>query len=141
MSRESTEVVFSLLAAANGIEGRLNRVLSNVKGVSFTEYCLLKRLQECHNSAATRVDLAAAVKLTPSAVTRALKPLEKIGYVKTQKGERDARQSLAALSPAGAELLDDANRLINDEIDLLPMPDGISDEALKMLNDLAMIKR
>jgi len=40
------------------------------------------------------VDLAAAVGLTPSAVTRALRPLEKLGCVATQKSERDARRSL-----------------------------------------------
>lgn len=139
MSTQSNELVFSLLSAANAIEGRMNRVLSNVKGVSFTEYCLLKRLQECHNSSATRVDLARAVKLTPSAVTRALKPLEKIGYVSTQKGERDARQSLAALTPAGVELLEDANRLIDDEIDLLPLPETTPAEILSTLNALTAI--
>lgn len=140
MNTQKSEFIFSLLAAANGIEGRLNRVLANVKGVSFTEYCLLKRLKECHNSAATRVELAAAVKLTPSAVTRALKPLEKIGYVTTEKGLRDARQSIAALSPAGVALLNDANQLINDEIDLLPMPDNVPTDTLSMLDALALIK-
>jgi len=65
------------------------------------------------------VDLAAAVGLTPSAVTRALRPLEELGCVDTQKSERDARRSLASLTAAGAELLDDAQGAVND------LPNGL----------------
>ena len=134
MSKAKTDYVFTVLAAASRVEGRLNRVLSNVKGVSFTEFCLLKELSQCHNSSATRVELANAVHLTPSAVTRALKPLEKIGYVHTQKGERDARQSIAALTHAGDELLRDASKLIRDEINALPLDKDI--QATSSLNAL-----
>ncbi|MFK8077613.1 MAG: MarR family winged helix-turn-helix transcriptional regulator [Granulosicoccus sp.] len=133
MNIKNTQFVFALLSAANGIEGRLNRVLSNVKGVSFTEYYLLEQLKDLHNGAATRVDLARAVNLTPSAVTRALKPLEKIGYVTTQKGERDARQSLATLTPAGEELLRDANNLVLDEIASMSIPKNIRAELIQAL--------
>ena len=140
MSDAKSEFVFTVLAAAARLEGRFNRVLSNVKGVSFTEYCLLKELSQCHNGSATRVDLASAVQLTPSAVTRALKPLEKIGYVHTQKGERDARQSIAALTAAGEELLLDASTLIGDEIDALPLADKISKNTLGAVEVLAKTK-
>ncbi len=116
MSQKKTELVFSLLAASSKIERRFDRILSNVRGISFTEYFLLKRLSSQANNAATRVDLAALVHLTPSAVTRALKPLEKIGYVRSKKNERDARQSLATLTTAGSELLSDADSMLSDEI-------------------------
>jgi len=139
--KQRNELVFSLLAAADGLERRFNGVLSNVKGVSFTEYCLLKQLSECHSGSATRVDLAQAVHLTPSAVTRALKPLEKIGYVVTVKGERDARQSIAALTPAGLALLEDANALVNDEIAGLDIPEQPQSELLNVLNGLTYIRR
>lgn len=136
MNIRNTQFVFALLSAANGIEGRLNRVLSNVKGVSFTEYYLLEQLKDLHNGAATRVDLARAVNLTPSAVTRALKPLEKIGYVTTQKGERDARQSLATLTAAGEELLKDANNLVLDEIASMSIPHTVRAELIQVLTNL-----
>jgi len=134
------DLVFALLAAASGIERRFNGVLSNVKGVSFTEYCLLKQLHQCHKGSATRVDLAAAVHLSPSAVTRALKPLEKIGYVVTHKGERDARQSIASLTPAGDALLEDANQLVNDEIDALNISERSQRDLLSLLNNLSPAK-
>lgn len=119
MDETDTQFVWTLLAAASGIESRLNRVLSNVLGVSFTEYQLLRQLKENHSGAATRVDLAAGVRLTPSAITRALKPLEKIGYIRTEKGERDARQSIATLTPAGEQLVDNGKRLVTEEIEAL----------------------
>jgi len=139
MNIKNTQFVFALLGASSRIEGRLNRVLANVKGVSFTEYYLLEQLKDCHNGSATRVELARAVHLTPSAVTRALKPLEKIGYVATQKGERDARQSVATLTNAGEELLRDANQLVLDEIATLPIPRAARTELTEVLSGLASL--
>jgi DNA-binding MarR family transcriptional regulator len=60
------------------------------------------------------VDLAHAVGLTPSGVTRALRPMEKLSIVSTVKSKRDARLAIAALTPAGRELLDDASGVVDD---------------------------
>lgn len=141
MNKKNTQFVFALLGAAHSIEARLNRVLSNVKGISFTEYNLLEQLKGFHHGAATRVDLARAVGLTPSAVTRALKPLEKLGYVVTVKGERDARQSVATLTSAGEELLQDSGSLVLDEIADLPIPRVVRSELTDVLTDLAAEKK
>ncbi len=122
MSKKKSEFVFSLLATSGRIERRFDRVLSAVRGVSFTEYFLLKRLQEQPDSSASRVDLAFAVNLTPSAVTRALKPLEKTGFVISRKNQRDARQTVASLTRAGEELVSDADAVISDEISTLSLP-------------------
>ena len=140
MNIRNTQFVFALLGAASSIEGRLNRILSNVKGISFTEYFLLEQLKDFHNGSATRVDLARAVHLSPSAVTRALKPLEKIGYVNTVKGERDARQSVATLTTAGEKLLKDSNALVLDEIASLPIPRSLRSELTGVLNNLGSVK-
>jgi DNA-binding MarR family transcriptional regulator len=55
-----------------------------------------------------RVDLATAVGLTPSAVTRALIPLEKIGLIRRQADSRDARVGYAVLTPAGGRRVEEA---------------------------------
>ena len=136
MSKQKTEFVFALLAASGKIERRFDRVLSAVRGVSFTEYMLLKRLQDQPNSSASRVDLAAAVHLTPSAVTRALKPLEKTGFVSSHKNQRDARQTVARLTDAGKELVTDVDNLLQDEISALPMPATESKVLTKALGSL-----
>lgn len=136
MNQSDTQLVFKLLKAASFIERKLDRSLSCTKGVSFTEYQLLNELQTQYNGAATRVDLADAVRLTPSAITRALKPLEKIGYVTTEKSDRDARRSIASLTEAGEELLSDARKIVSDEIDSLSLPDANRSDILDMLEKM-----
>lgn len=136
MSKQKTEFVFALLAASGKIERRFDRVLSAVRGVSFTEYILLKRLQEQPDYSASRVDLASAVNLTPSAVTRALKPLEKTGFVSSRKNQRDARQTIAVLTSAGRELVSDADGVLRDEISALSIPASESRALTSALGDL-----
>ena len=129
--------VFSLLHAATRIERKLDQALSCTRGISFTEYHLLKQLLSLHNGSATRVDLARAVRLTPSAVTRALKPLEKMGMVVTEKSDRDARRSMASLTDAGREVLQDADGIVSDAIGELPINDDSPESWLNMIDLLA----
>ncbi|MFT4631170.1 MAG: DNA-binding MarR family transcriptional regulator [Candidatus Pseudothioglobus sp.] len=109
----TTPTILQFLETAAGLERRLDRALSFTRGVSFSEYRLLLALSKSTNGL-PRIDLANAVGLTASAVTRALKPLEKIGLVTTQKSERDARQSFAVITAAGEELLSDAGGVLQD---------------------------
>lgn len=136
MNKSDNQLVFALLRSASYVERKLDRALACTKGVSFTEYQLLNELQEKYNGSATRVDLADAVRLTPSAITRALKPLEKIGFVVTVKSERDARRSIATLTPAGKELLDDANKIVSDEIETISLPIENRADVLDMLTNI-----
>ncbi|MFK7997364.1 MAG: MarR family winged helix-turn-helix transcriptional regulator [Granulosicoccus sp.] len=132
--KTQTQLVFSLLKSASCIERKLDRALSCTKGISFTEFHLLNELQMKYKGAAMRVDLAEAVSLTPSAVARALKSLEKIGLVITEKSVRDARRSMATLTPARFELLEDANRIVQDGIASLSLMDSNVSDALDVLN-------
>lgn len=136
MNIPEKEIVFALLKSASYIERKLDRSLSCTKGVSFTEYQLLNELHTQYGGSAMRVDLAEAVRLTPSAITRALKPLEKIGYVTTIKSDRDARKSIATLTDAGKELLNDATKIVDDEIDLLSIEAAYRTEVLAVLRQI-----
>ena len=113
---DDTDLVLLLLRTAAGIERKLDRMLAGIRGISFSEYHLIRELAGTHRGAASRVELAESVGLTPSAVTRALKPLEKLGFVATEKSQRDARRSIARLIPAGEELLADAQQVVEDGI-------------------------
>ena len=113
--------ITQLLDTASRLERRLDRALSCTRGVSYSEYRLLATLAEALESGLPRIVLADSVGLTASAVTRALKPLEKTGYVTTEKGERDARQSRAIITSAGLELLDDAQGIMRDALRELPL--------------------
>lgn len=111
-----TSTILTFLAAASSVTRRLDGSLSMIKGISFGEYQLLTALRDHPTQAATRVDLAAATGLSPSGVTRALKPLEKLGVVETIRDQRDARKSRAQLTAAGLELLQDADGVVEDTI-------------------------
>ena len=113
---ETESLVLEFLETASTLERKLDRALSYTKGVSFSEYRLLKTLYELNAGGLPRIDLANAVGLTASAVTRALKPLEKIGLVTSKRSERDARQSLVAITSAGRELLEDARAILLDAL-------------------------
>lgn len=55
-----------------------------------------------------RIDLAEKVWLTASGVTRLLLPMEKIGLVKKEKNDADARVSLVWITESGKSYLDEA---------------------------------
>jgi len=118
-SSPGQDFALTFAAAWNHLERRLDNQLSMVRGVSLAEYRLLKALAESPRSMASRVDLAARVGLTPSAITRALRPLEKLGLVSTVKAKRDARLAIATLTAAGAELLRDASSVVDDTMNLI----------------------
>ena len=119
---EST--VFEFLETASRLERRLDRALS-IRGISFSEFRLLKSLMATEAIGCSRIELATAVGLTPSAVTRALKPLDKLGYVTTSRNVRDARQSLATITAAGEQLFEDAQGAMRDLFVSLPF-NGLS---------------
>ena len=108
---DTENTVLNFLETASELERRLDRALA-IRGISFSEYRLLRTLSASGSAGSPRIELAAAVGLTPSAITRALKPLEKLGYVTTIRNERDARQSLGAITAAGERLRKDARNVL-----------------------------
>ena len=117
----SNEQALALAIAAtwNRVERRLDSSLGAIRGISLAEYRLLRALGDSPGAQASRVELAEAVGLTPSGVTRALRPMEKLGIVSTVKSKRDARLAIAALTPAGRNLLSDASGVVDDTMKTL----------------------
>lgn len=107
-------LALALASTWSRVESRLDHALGAIRGISLAEYRILRALGDAPNASASRVDLAHAVGLTPSGVTRALRPMEKTGIVSTVKSKRDARLAIAALTPAGRELLRDASGVVDD---------------------------
>jgi DNA-binding MarR family transcriptional regulator len=126
-------------AAWNRLEKRLDSNLGSIRGISLAEYRLLRALSDAPNSWASRVDLAHTVGLTPSGVTRALRPMEKLGMVSTAKSKRDARLALASLTPSGQELVEDASGVIDDTmkaiLDRSPKMSARMVEMIDLLDD------
>jgi len=107
-------IALAFASAWGRVEKRLDNSLGSIRGISLAEYRLLRALGDAPGAQASRVDLSQTVGLTPSGVTRALRPMEKLGIVSTVKSKRDARLAIAALTPAGRELLSDASGVVDD---------------------------
>ena len=111
---QEQSLALAFASAWSRLERRLDSSLGAIRGISLAEYRLLQALGGAPHAQASRVDLAQAVGLTPSGVTRALRPMEKLGIVSTVKSKRDARLAIAALTPAGRDLLSDAAGVVDD---------------------------
>ncbi len=78
------------------------------QGLGFSDLAVLLAIRGAEGEKIRRVDLAEQLGLTASGVTRLLLPLEKIGVVKREANERDARVSYATLTAVGKRLLADS---------------------------------
>jgi len=139
ISREQS-LALTFASAWGRLEKRLDNNLGAIRGISLAEYRLLQALGSAPNAQASRVDLAQAVGLTPSGVTRALRPMEKLGIVSTVKSKRDARFAIAALTPAGRDLLSDASVVVDDAMKAVlersPKTVTLMDELIDVLDDI-----
>ena len=82
----------------------------SVHGISFSEFCILHRLFQAPQQRLSRIELANAVGLSASGITRLLQPMEKIQLVEKEQNARDARVSLVKLSDTGLQIYLDAKQ-------------------------------
>lgn len=78
---------------------------ASLNGLSLTDFLILHHLSLALDEKMRRIDLAEAIGLTASGVTRLLAPMEKIGLVKREKNAQDARVSYVTLAPGGKRKL------------------------------------
>jgi DNA-binding MarR family transcriptional regulator len=108
----ATDFCMRLARAATVLSRRFDTALGSVHGISYADYQLLKYLSRAPGGRLRRVDLAERLGLTASGVTRSLLPLEKIGLVGRQSDPRDARVGYALITPAGTELVGNADATV-----------------------------
>ena len=101
------ELIIALSVAQGKVQKRIDTTLS-VHGISFTELMVLYHLSLAPGQMMRRIELAGAVGLSASGVTRLLVPMEKIRLIKREQNQRDARVSLVKLTAAGGRILKDA---------------------------------
>ncbi len=132
------DLVLSIADSWARLLNRLESGLGSLKGISFAEYRLLRAIADSPQGRASRVDLAERVHLSASGVTRALIPLQKLGYVESQRSPRDARLTLALLTAAGEELVADASGIVDDIAESIVgrLPDDTRDTLVSALATL-----
>lgn len=95
------ELFNKISSASNNLNRKLDRHLGAVHGIGITEFRVLSILATAPTLTLSRIELADALGLTASGVTRLLSPMVKIGLVEKQANARDARVSLVKLSKSG----------------------------------------
>ncbi len=137
--KTTTNVKFFLnLAKIQAITNR--RFDAGLGGLGFTEFQILFHLSEAEDQKMRRVDLGEKIGLTASGITRLLLPMEKIGLVKKEVDERDARVSYVILAPGGKrQFLESLERAELLAADLVPESKVKKIEALSdLLVDLGV---
>jgi DNA-binding MarR family transcriptional regulator len=87
---------------------KLSAELQSDHGLTVNDYEALLLLSQAEENAMRRVDLAEALQLTASGVTRLLDGLEASGFVKKETCASDARVTYAKLTPSGWKKLEKA---------------------------------
>ncbi|HEX3099734.1 MAG TPA: MarR family transcriptional regulator [Patescibacteria group bacterium] len=132
MKKLSEKLEFLMLMSKT--EAIISRKFSG-QGLGFVDLAVLHAISGASDGKIRRIDLAEQVGLTASGVTRLLIPLEKIGVVKREVNERDARISYVAMTKSGQQLFEDSLKWIEEKVDDL-IPDGNSkkiDQASELL--------
>ncbi|MEI8361226.1 MAG: MarR family winged helix-turn-helix transcriptional regulator [bacterium] len=107
MNKISSSINFCINIAK--FQTELSRRLdAHLNGIGFTEFIILYHLNQVDTHKMRRVDLAEKIGLTASGVTRLLLPMEKIGLIKKELNEYDARVSYVVLAPGGKTKLTEA---------------------------------
>ncbi|MEY2694308.1 MAG: hypothetical protein RL142_656 [Actinomycetota bacterium] len=106
------EKYLELRSFVNNVEKK-----SLVYGASFSEFVILRAVEAEGAIGIRRVDLAERVGLSISGITRALQPLEKLGYIQTQDETLDARVRKVVLSKSGSELFADIAKDVQRRMD------------------------
>jgi DNA-binding MarR family transcriptional regulator len=91
------------LRAHAAITRELSTRLEAQHGLTLSDFDVLVQLYHAPEHSLRRVDIARAVLLTASGITRLLDGLERAGWVEKRSCDSDARVSYAVLTPAGVE--------------------------------------
>ena len=90
---------------------------SGLGGISLSEFTILYTLSIATGEKMRRIDLANAIGLTASGVTRQLLPMEKIGLIKSGEPDTDARARYVMIASGGKVKLHEAIERMNILLD------------------------
>jgi DNA-binding MarR family transcriptional regulator len=132
----STLRVWALLLRVHGIKTQLvSGRLQAAHGLSINDYETLAALSQAPGQRLKRVDLARALLISSSGVTRLLDGLQDAGLVERTVSDADLRVAYAQLTAAGAAMLESASCAYVDTIEMLLETHLTADE-LEQLGDL-----
>jgi DNA-binding MarR family transcriptional regulator len=125
----------AFLRAHNAVTRALERELGDAHGLTLSDYDVLVQLAQAPGGALRPGELARAVLLTRSGITRLVQGLERAGLVERVPCPDDQRGHLLRLTAGGRNVLRRASRTHLDGIrELFAAP--FDDHELRLLRDL-----
>lgn len=104
--------ILRTLRASALIDERFTGALSALHGVSLRDVMLMLYVKNAPGAKLSRIELARRLCVSPSTITRATNPLEKIGLIDRLADSRDARLSYVVLTTSGKKLLGHAEKTL-----------------------------
>ena len=130
MLTDNVALALGLSRAEALLRKRLEGPLGGGHGIGYTDFIILAELSSVVGGRLRPVDLAARLLLTPSGVTRAVLPLEKIGLVQRVSHERDSRASYVTLTDTGRtrveEAMETVERVVGEALASLTRTDRLT---------------
>ena len=123
------------LRAHAAVTRELSARLETTHGLTLSDYDVLVQLYYAPERSLRRVDIARAVLLTASGITRLLDGLERSGWVEKQACDSDARVSYAALTETGVAKFEEAQTAHRADIEEL-FASRFNDEEREQLAEL-----
>lgn len=108
---EASQTYRMLWATLTQLHGVLAREMEDETGLPFERYSILLMLARAENEALRPSELADALPITRSGVTRLIDRLERDGIVERRSCATDGRGRLVALTPVGEEVFRQAGRV------------------------------
>ena len=102
------DFLLNLATAQAKMARRFDGRLGSLHGLGQNDFRILYYLSQADGEKMRRIDLAEKLGLTASGITRLLMPMEKIGLIKRETTEHDARVSFVLLAPGGKRLLSES---------------------------------
>jgi len=107
-------------------------------GLSFSDFVMLYHLNQANGKKLRRIDLANAVGITASGITRMLIPLEKIGLVDKEVNDRDARVSFVVLTETGKRVFEESLKSAEPAFSFSSLTDKKIKVLTGILNEIVM---
>lgn len=105
-----------LLRVHREVTARIDGALAKEHAITLVEWDGLVRIAGAGAEGVRMTELANVVLLTASGLTRLVERLERRGLVERRRGEKDARETYARVTPRGLDLLAQAARAHNREL-------------------------
>ena len=108
---EATETYGMLRSTLSELHELLAQEMEDETGMPFERYSVLLMLEQAENGALRPSELAEALPITPSGVTRLIDRLERDGVVERRACATDGRGTVVALTADGTEVFRRAGRV------------------------------